>query len=114
MTVSLAALSLFSCRDEVRFSRYALPRRDETSELQDVRVAEDNVASNAASVILLGYRLSQIVDAVSLAKATMARVHQNLASAVAYNVVTIPIAVGVLLPKYDFVMTPSLSGKSCS
>ncbi|KAG6534556.1 hypothetical protein ZIOFF_008459 [Zingiber officinale] len=72
VTLSLVALSLLSCRDEVR--------------------------------------LSQIVDAVSLAKATMARVYQNLASAVAYNVVAIPIAVGILLPKYDFVMTPSLFG----
>ncbi|KAG6508864.1 copper-transporting ATPase PAA2, chloroplastic-like isoform X1 [Zingiber officinale] len=83
--------------------------------LADVGVAlqiesKDNAASNAASVILLGNRLSQIVDAISLAKATMAKVHQNLAWAVAYNVVAIPIAAGVLLPKYDFAMTPSLSG----
>ncbi|RWW56202.1 hypothetical protein BHE74_00037100 [Ensete ventricosum] len=55
---------------------------------------------------------SQIVDAISLAQATMAKVHQNLAWAVAYNVVAIPIAAGVLLPNFDFAMTPSVSGKS--
>jgi hypothetical protein len=54
--------------------------------------------------------LAQVVDVLSLSKATMAKVHQNLAWAVAYNIVAIPIAAGVLLPQYDFAMTPSLSG----
>jgi hypothetical protein len=40
----------------------------------------------------------------------MAKVHQNLAWAVAYNIVAIPIAAGALLPQFDFAMTPSLSG----
>lgn len=53
----------------------------------------------------------QVVDALELAQATMSKVYQNLAWAIAYNVVTIPIAAGVLLPKFDFAMTPSLSGK---
>ncbi|XP_058078208.1 copper-transporting ATPase PAA2, chloroplastic [Magnolia sinica] len=83
--------------------------------LADVGIAlqiesKENAASDAASVILLGNRLSQIGDALDLAKATMAKVHQNLAWAVAYNVVAVPIAAGVLLPHFDFAMTPSLSG----
>ncbi|OVA06830.1 Cation-transporting P-type ATPase [Macleaya cordata] len=83
--------------------------------LADVGIAlqiesKENAASDAASVILLGNRLSQIVDALDLAQATMAKVHQNLLWAVAYNVVTIPIAAGVLLPGFDFAMTPSISG----
>ncbi|WZZ90529.1 hypothetical protein YC2023_119108 [Brassica napus] len=65
--------------------------------------AQENAASNAASVIL-------VVDALSLAQATMSKVYQNLAWAIAYNVISIPIAAGVLLPRYDFAMTPSLSG----
>ncbi|KAJ0987510.1 hypothetical protein J5N97_005866 [Dioscorea zingiberensis] len=72
--------------------------------------AKENAASDAASVILLGNKLSQIVDALGLAQATMAKVHQNLAWAVAYNLVAIPIAAGILLPQFDFAMTPSLSG----
>ncbi|KAI3994988.1 hypothetical protein MKX01_019802 [Papaver californicum] len=83
--------------------------------LADVGIAlqiesKENAASDAASVILLGNRLSQVVDALDLAKATMAKVHQNLLWAVAYNVVTVPIAAGVLLPGFDFAMTPSISG----
>uniref|UniRef100_A0A0D9VQ71 HMA domain-containing protein n=1 Tax=Leersia perrieri TaxID=77586 RepID=A0A0D9VQ71_9ORYZ len=72
--------------------------------------SKDSAASDAASVVLLGNRLSQVMDALSLSKATMAKVHQNLAWAVAYNIVAIPIAAGVLLPQFDFAMTPSLSG----
>ncbi|KAF3446112.1 hypothetical protein FNV43_RR11291 [Rhamnella rubrinervis] len=72
--------------------------------------AQENAASNAASIILLGNKLSQVVDALELARATMTKVYQNLAWAIAYNVVAIPIAAGVLLPHYDFAMTPSLSG----
>ncbi|KAI7733412.1 hypothetical protein M8C21_023278 [Ambrosia artemisiifolia] len=83
--------------------------------LADVGIAlqvdgQENAASNAASIILLGNKLSQVVDAIDLAKATMSKVHQNLSWAVAYNVVAVPIAAGVLLPHFDFAMTPSLSG----
>ena len=55
--------------------------------------------------------LWQVVDALELAQATMSKVYQNLAWAIAYNLVAIPIAAGVLLPSFDFAMTPSLSGK---
>ncbi|XP_043810705.1 copper-transporting ATPase PAA2, chloroplastic isoform X3 [Manihot esculenta] len=72
--------------------------------------AQENAASNVASIILLGNRLSQAVDALDLARATMAKVYQNLSWAIAYNIVAIPIAAGALLPQYDFAMTPSLSG----
>lgn len=40
----------------------------------------------------------------------MAKVYQNLSWAVAYNAIAVPIAAGVLLPKFDIAMTPSLSG----
>ncbi|OWM63308.1 copper-transporting ATPase PAA2, chloroplastic isoform X2 [Punica granatum] len=72
--------------------------------------AQENAASDAASIILLGNKLSQVLDALDLSQATMAKVYQNLSWAVAYNVVAVPIAAGVLLPKFDIAMTPSLSG----
>ncbi|KAK4742790.1 hypothetical protein SAY87_000791 [Trapa incisa] len=72
--------------------------------------AQDNAASDAASIILLGNKLSQVLDALELSQATMAKVYQNLSWAVAYNMVAVPIAAGVLLPKFDIAMTPSLSG----
>ncbi|KAF9680943.1 hypothetical protein SADUNF_Sadunf06G0174100 [Salix dunnii] len=72
--------------------------------------AQENAASDVASIVLLGNRLSQVVDALDLSRVTMAKVYQNLSWAIAYNVVAIPIAAGALLPQYDFAMTPSLSG----
>ncbi|KAL0311811.1 UNVERIFIED_CONTAM: Copper-transporting ATPase PAA2, chloroplastic [Sesamum radiatum] len=87
--------------------------------LADVGIAlqiegQENAASNAASIILLGNRLSQVVEAIDVARATMAKVRQNLTWAVAYNVIAIPMAAGVLLPNFDFAMTPSLSGECTS
>lgn len=72
--------------------------------------ARDDAASDAASVILLGNRLSQILEAIDLARATISKVHQNLAWAIAYNTFAIPLAAGVLLPSFNFALTPSMSG----
>ncbi|KAL1552299.1 Copper-transporting ATPase paa2, chloroplastic [Salvia divinorum] len=71
---------------------------------------QENAASNAASIILLGNKLSQVVEAIDLARATMGKVRQNLTWAVGYNAIAIPMAAGVLLPHFDFAMTPSISG----
>ncbi|KAG0615219.1 hypothetical protein M758_5G024200 [Ceratodon purpureus] len=72
--------------------------------------ARVDAASDAASVILLGNRLSQVVDAIDLSRATMDKVYQNLAWALAYNLVSVPLAAGVLLPSQDFALTPSIAG----
>ncbi|KAL3744570.1 hypothetical protein ACJRO7_013787 [Eucalyptus globulus] len=72
--------------------------------------AQETAASDAASIILLRSKLSQVVEALDLAQATMGKVYQNLSWAVAYNVVAVPVAAGVLLPQFDIAMTPSLSG----
>ncbi|KAJ6743350.1 ATP7 ISOFORM B [Salix viminalis] len=56
--------------------------------------AQENAASDVASIVLLGNRLSQVVDALDLSRATMAKVYQNLSWAIAYNVFAIPIAAG--------------------
>jgi Cu+-exporting ATPase len=69
-----------------------------------------DAASDAASVILLGNHLSQLVEAVNLSRATMGKVYQNLVWALAYNVISIPLAAGALLPSCDFALTPSLAG----
>lgn len=70
----------------------------------------ENAASDAASAILLGNSLSQVVEAVDLSRATIQKVKQNLGWALAYNAVAIPLAAGALLPSFGFTMSPSVAG----
>ena len=72
--------------------------------------ARVDAASDAASVILLGNHLTQVVDAIDLSRATMEKVYQNLVWALAYNAVSLPLAAGALLPSHDFALTPSIAG----
>eukprot|EP00271_Cylindrocystis_brebissonii_P004657 TRINITY_DN16469_c0_g1_i1.p1 TRINITY_DN16469_c0_g1~~TRINITY_DN16469_c0_g1_i1.p1 ORF type:complete len:911 (-),score=203.42 TRINITY_DN16469_c0_g1_i1:647-3139(-) len=67
-------------------------------------------ASEVASMVLMGDRLNQAVEAVELSRATMRKVRQNLAWAFLYNVVGVPIAAGVLLPITGTLLTPSIAG----
>ncbi|XP_040363785.1 copper-transporting ATPase PAA1, chloroplastic isoform X3 [Rosa chinensis] len=67
-------------------------------------------ASEASSIVLLGNRLSQLVDALELSRLTMETVKQNLWWAFAYNIVGLPIAAGVLLPVTGTMLTPSIAG----
>ncbi|GJP45407.1 hypothetical protein CLOM_g4803 [Closterium sp. NIES-68] len=69
-----------------------------------------SAAADAADLVLLGNRLTQLVDAVHLARATMARVRLNLGWALAYNCLAVPLAAGAFLPAYDVALTPTLAG----
>nr|CAB3481187.1 unnamed protein product [Digitaria exilis] len=67
-------------------------------------------ASDVSSVVLMGNRLSQLVDALELSKETMKTVKQNLWWAFMYNIVGLPIAAGALLPVTGTILTPSIAG----
>ncbi|KAF8020023.1 hypothetical protein BT93_G0651 [Corymbia citriodora subsp. variegata] len=67
-------------------------------------------ASEVSSVVLMGNRLSQLLDALELSQLTMKTIKQNLWWAFAYNIVGIPIAAGVLLPMTGITLTPSIAG----
>ncbi|XP_021899802.1 copper-transporting ATPase PAA1, chloroplastic [Carica papaya] len=67
-------------------------------------------ASEVSSVVLMGNRLSQLLDAMELGRLTMKTVKQNLWWAFGYNIVGIPIAAGVLLPVTGTMLTPSIAG----
>ncbi|CAI5474266.1 unnamed protein product [Closterium sp. Yama58-4] len=69
-----------------------------------------SAAADAADLVLLGNRLTQLVEAVHLARATMNRVRLNLAWALAYNCLAVPLAAGAFLPAYDIALTPTLAG----
>jgi Cu2+-exporting ATPase len=69
-----------------------------------------DAAADAAGCVLLGDRLAQAADALSLGRATLAKIRQNLAWALGYNALTIPLAAGVLLPHYEIALSPSTAG----
>jgi cation transport ATPase len=58
-----------------------------------------DVALHAADLVVRAQRLEALPDAVALSRATLRTIRQNLALAVGYNVVAIPLAAaGILTP----------------
>eukprot|EP00879_Flechtneria_rotunda_P002497 GHRR01002695.1.p1 GENE.GHRR01002695.1~~GHRR01002695.1.p1 ORF type:complete len:816 (+),score=310.19 GHRR01002695.1:1560-4007(+) len=69
-----------------------------------------DAAGEAASVVLMGDRLLQVVDCIALGQATLNKIKQNLAWALVYNVIGIPLAAGALLPSMGLALSPSAAG----
>ena len=69
-----------------------------------------DVAMNAAQVVLMRNDLKLLLKAIKLSQATLNKIKQNLFWAFAYNVVGVPIAMGVLYPFTGYLMHPLLAG----
>jgi Cu2+-exporting ATPase len=52
----------------------------------------------------------QVVEAIVLGRATLGKIRQNLAWALLYNVVGIPLAAGAALPAAGLALSPSMAG----
>jgi P-type Cu+ transporter len=68
-----------------------------------------DVAIESAGIILVKGDLSGIVRARRLSRATLANIRQNLFFAFVYNVVTVPVAAGVLFPLLGWLLSPMLA-----
>jgi Cu+-exporting ATPase len=68
-----------------------------------------DVAIESAGVTLMSGDLRSLVTAIELSRATMANIRQNLFWAFAYNVVLIPVAMGVLYPFTGLLLDPILA-----
>lgn len=68
-----------------------------------------DVAIATADIILMQSRLEDIIAAIKLSQSTVSKIKQNLVWALAYNLIAIPIAAGILLPEYDVLLSPVLA-----
>ena len=69
-----------------------------------------DVAIETAEIILMREQLKDVVRSIRLGRTVFLKIRQNLAWALAYNVLGIPIAAGVLLPTTGFLLTPAAAG----
>ena len=67
------------------------------------------IAKANADVVLMGDYLSGLPYALSLAKRTIRKIKQNIFWAFGYNLIAIPLAAGILFPKYGILLTPSIA-----
>ncbi|HEX5148285.1 MAG TPA: heavy metal translocating P-type ATPase [Candidatus Limnocylindrales bacterium] len=68
-----------------------------------------DVAMESAGVTLMSGDLRGLVTAIALSRATMGNIRQNLFWAFAYNVILIPVAMGVLFPFTGILLDPILA-----
>ena len=67
------------------------------------------IAKANADVVLMGDQLNGLPYALNLAKKTIRKIKQNLLWAFGYNLLAIPLAAGILFPKYGILLTPSIA-----
>lgn len=69
----------------------------------------NDIAIEAADVVLMSGDLMGVVKAISLSKATIRNIHQNIFWAFAYNTALIPIAMGILYPFFGILLSPAIA-----
>jgi Cu+-exporting ATPase len=69
-----------------------------------------DVAMESAGITLLKGDISKIAQAITLARATMRIIRQNLFWAFIYNIIGMPLAAGALFPLWGIFLNPVFSG----
>ena len=68
-----------------------------------------DVAIESADVVLMSRDLMAVVHAVTISRATLRNIRQNLFWAFAYNAALIPVAAGLLYPAWGMLLSPMLA-----
>jgi P-type Cu+ transporter len=68
------------------------------------------VAIEAADVVLAAGDPERVADAIALSRATMRNIRQNLFWAFGYNILLIPLAMGLFTPWTGWQLSPMVSG----
>ena len=73
-----------------------------------------DIAVDAADVVLVNSRLSDVPAAIRLGRATLRNIRENLFWAFIYNVIGIPLAAGVFIPLFGWQMDPMFGAAAMS
>ena len=76
--------------------------------------AGTDIAIDAADVVLMKSRLSDVPAAIRLSRATLRNIHENLFWAFFYNVIGIPLAAGVWIPLFGWTLNPMFGAAAMS
>ena len=76
--------------------------------------AGSDIALDAADFILLRDDLIDAVSSIQLGKATMRRIRTNLGWAFAYNLIGIPLAMGLMLTSTGWLLPPTFAAAAMS
>ena len=76
--------------------------------------AGTDVAIDAADVVLMKSRLSDVPAAIRMSRATLRNIHENLFWAFFYNIIGIPLAAGVWYPLFRWKLNPMFGAAAMS
>ena len=76
--------------------------------------AGTDIAIDAADVVLMKSRLSDVPAAIRLSRAALRNIHENLFWAFIYNVIGIPLAAGVWIPLFGWKLNPMFGAAAMS
>jgi len=73
-----------------------------------------DVAIAASDITLIKGSLRGVVTAIQISRATMRNVYQNLSGAFIYNILGLPVALGILYPFFGILLSPLLAALAMS
>ncbi len=76
--------------------------------------AGTDIAIDAADVVLMKSRLSDVPAAIRLSRASLRNIHENLFWAFIYNIIGIPLAAGVWIPVFGWTLNPMFGAAAMS
>ena len=76
--------------------------------------AGTDIAIDAADVVLMKSRLSDVPAAIRMSRATLKNIHENLFWAFFYNVIGIPLAAGIWIPIFGLKLNPMFGAAAMS
>ena len=76
--------------------------------------AGTDIAIDAADVVLMKSRLSDVPAAIRMSRATLRNIHENLFWAFFYNAIGIPLAAGIWIPVFGWKLNPMFGAAAMS